>query len=908
MEVSETRNLVRDLDLTLQPRIAPRYKTWLPLATQQLRLRSLIQIIGYKLRTNVNSEISWFYYTLHRTTMSSPIYTSELIDNANPRWSSLEVPTLHATGYSSASEIILRLWKRTAMGSNTSDIIVFTWGISFTGLAYIGPKLPNNMEKILKENSIIFYFNGGFFTPAYCFITTPELKRYLRISVNTSEVKDSYTVNKLTSLRSKMQALKQQTNSVEALRKRIASGDNFQTPKYPQSSLNRLFQPRTVNREKKAEILKIRKELEMAKFRTKLLEQERARKMGELRVLNQLHATITEENQDHGSDLMERYRELNKDIERLHEWRQSHIDTRETYIQMSNQLAHRRRQLISELSLIYPIKQDSNGKFTIHDIHLPDSEDLELANDTQVAVALGFVTHTTQMIANFLNIPTRYPIIHYGSRSKIIDHIIENLPDNDRQFPLFAKGKDRLQFHYAVYLLNKNIAQLRWYCGLPTTDLRATLSNLSTLLKMKPNQSHLDNSKRTFSTSSLDTEVGNGKQNVPLTPPIQKIIFEKCHRSSRSMGQLKSIKSSLGSSLDQGLDKPVQPLVLGSQSKRICKSEESAIDDRTLMLARNRSSTSSNETLNCTVLNNTITTNVSDDFLQNNDCVTIDSNIEITIPTSVSKSVNVTDSLEGSVSIRDRSSNSISSCEMALSGSQNDGDESPNEKSTIKREETEQNISSTNHDNVKNIEDNMEDKMKNGEHTNTSHLDNSTSEDYFMHYNVKNDYNFDVLEQTGPFTINSSKERNAKSCLSLDDIIRCTYDETEKNERTNSISSYTEKCHITNKKVLGKQFSSQLRPNEEVGQQSEHWSEENEEDILIKHNAMLNKDSLMATQKSDNTVTDYNCMVEEKMNQCEFQASSDYIDIIRRSSENVYARTEALANKKTSFKVMKPRL
>ncbi|KAF7394039.1 hypothetical protein HZH68_010858 [Vespula germanica] len=906
MEVSETRNLVRDLDLTLQPRIAPRYKTWLPFATQQLRLRSLIQIIGYKLRTNVNSEICWFYYTLHRTTMSSPIYTSELIDNANPRWSSLEVPILHATGYSSASEIILRLWKRTAMGNNTSDVTVFTWGISFTGLAYIGPKLPNNLEMILKENSIIFYFNGGFFTPAYCFITTPELKRYLRINVNANEVKDSYTVNKLTSLRSKMQALKQQTNSVLALRMRIASGDNFQTPKYPQSSLNRLFQPRTVNREKKAEILKIRKELEMAKFRTKLLEQERARKMGELRVLNQLHATIAEENQDHGSDLMERYRELNKDIERLHEWRQSHVDTRESYIQMSNQLAHRRRQLISELSLIYPVKQDSNGKFTIHDIHLPDSEDLELSNDTQVAVALGFVTHTTQMIANFLNIPTRYPVIHYGSRSKVIDHIIESLPDNDRQFPLFARGKDRLQFHYAVYLLNKNIAQLRWYCGLPTTDLRATLSNLATLLKMKPNQSHLDNSKRTFSTSSLDTEVGNGKQNVPLTPPIQKIIFEKCHRSSRSMGQLKSIKSSLGSSLDQGLDKPVQPLVLGSQSKRICKSEESAIDDRTLMLARNRSGNSSNETLNCTDLNNTISVNVSDDFLQNNDSVTIDSNIEITIPTSVSKSANVTDSLEGSVSIRDRSSNSISSCEMALSNSQNEGDESPNDKSTIKKGENEQNISS-NHDNVKNIEDSAENTLKNGDHTDMSHLENNTSENYCTHYYDQNDHNCDVLEQS-PFMISSCKERVAKSCLSLDDIIGCTYDETEKKERTNSICSYTEKCHLANKKVLGKQFSSQLRPNEETEQQSEKWSEENDEGICVKHNAMLNKDSIAATQKCDNTVTEYNCMLEEKDKQCDFQASSDYIDIIRRSSENVYARTEALANKKTSFKVMKPRL
>jgi len=35
--------------------------------------------------------------------MSSPIYTSEAINNVNPRWSSLEVPTLHATGYSTAS-------------------------------------------------------------------------------------------------------------------------------------------------------------------------------------------------------------------------------------------------------------------------------------------------------------------------------------------------------------------------------------------------------------------------------------------------------------------------------------------------------------------------------------------------------------------------------------------------------------------------------------------------------------------------------------------------------------------------------------------------------------------------------------------------------------------------------------
>lgn len=69
----------------------------------QLRLRNLVQIIGCNLKANVNNEAGWFYYTLHRTNMSSPLYTSEVIDHANPRWSSLELPTIHATGYSTAS-------------------------------------------------------------------------------------------------------------------------------------------------------------------------------------------------------------------------------------------------------------------------------------------------------------------------------------------------------------------------------------------------------------------------------------------------------------------------------------------------------------------------------------------------------------------------------------------------------------------------------------------------------------------------------------------------------------------------------------------------------------------------------------------------------------------------------------
>lgn len=59
--------------------------------------------------------------------------------------------------------------------------------------------------------------------------------------------------------------------------------------------------------------------------------------------------------------------------------------------------------------------------------------------------------------------------------------------------------------------------------------------------------------------------------------------------------------------------------------------------------------------------------------------------------------------------------------------------------------------------------------------------------------------------------------------------------------------------------------------------------------------------SILSESRSD-------CCYDETKIQCDIQASSEYIDVIRRSSENVCARTEALANKKTSFKVMKPRL
>jgi len=55
------------------------------------------------------------------------------------------------------------------------------------------------------------------------------------------------------------------------------------------------------------------------------------------------------------------------------------------------------------------------------------------------------------------------------------------------RFPLFGRSKTKLEFDYAVYLLNKNIAQLRWHHNYSTNDLRKTLYNCLIMLHPQSN-------------------------------------------------------------------------------------------------------------------------------------------------------------------------------------------------------------------------------------------------------------------------------------------------------------------------------------------------------------------------------------------------------------------------------------
>lgn len=183
----------------------PRCRDWSPLATQQLRLRNLIQITGHNIEAAPDSVI---YFTLHQTSMSAPFFTSDKVDSMkNAIWSEINCQTIHK---STSQFVCVRVWQSLKHHNNRTDVaaephhntsIVSTKSSDLSTaslsprsssppsssslLQHCDAKPPNNADKILfmwgvylsglipiskrsdvklKDNALVFYMHGGFFT------------------------------------------------------------------------------------------------------------------------------------------------------------------------------------------------------------------------------------------------------------------------------------------------------------------------------------------------------------------------------------------------------------------------------------------------------------------------------------------------------------------------------------------------------------------------------------------------------------------------------------------------------------------------------------------------------------------------------------------------------------------------
>nr|XP_012325064.1 UV radiation resistance-associated gene protein [Aotus nancymaae] len=425
------------------------------LPSQQRRLRHLRNIAARNIVNRNGHQLLDTYFTLHLCSTEKiykEFYRSEVIKNSlNPTWRSLDFGIMPDHLDTSVSCFVVKIWG----GKENVYQLLIEWKVCLDGLKYLGQQIHAR-----NQNEIIFGLNDGYYGAPFEYKGYSVAQKNILLQVDQNCVRNSYDVFSLLRLHRAQCAIKQTQVTVQKIGKEIEEKLRLT------STSNEL--------KKKSECL----QLKILVLQNELERQKKA--LGqEVALLHKQQIAL----QDKGSAFSAEHLKLQLQKESLNELRKECTAKRELFLKTNAQLTIRCRQLLSELSYIYPIDLNEHKDYFVCSVKLPNSEDFQAKDDGSTAVALGYTAHLVSMISFFLQVPLRYPIIHKGSRSTIKDNINDKLTEKEREFPLYPKGGEKLQFDYGVYLLNKNIAQLRYQHGLGTPDLRQTLPNLKNFME-----------------------------------------------------------------------------------------------------------------------------------------------------------------------------------------------------------------------------------------------------------------------------------------------------------------------------------------------------------------------------------------------------------------------------------------
>ena len=424
------------------------------LATNQRRARGLRQVVARHLLSTDDvtprDGVTPLHYqfTLSTGLAAAPVYTSEPQLSAAAVWEPLHLePLLGAAA--NATRLLVRVLAR--CGSRRAEIL--RWSVALSGLVPVSPRWT------FQPNTLLFQFGAVWLTAPGCVAdlrTVPPPP--LSVSVPAETVRLAARGPQLERLhrcqreRHRLEAASQA--SVEAGAALWPAAERSRRAAAARDLLRRrLALLRADTAARSAAVAEARRALAAARTRQAASVAQLARQNDQLR----------------------------DDCSALAEWRTKFAALHTLYVQAHAQLAFRRRELCTELEVIYPLRRTAEG-YTIQGVHLPNAEEYSTAPDRSVSVALSHASHLVLMVAWVLGVCLRYPIRQRDAHPVVVDHIVPGLPEGERQFPLQVAGRDSLAFNYAVYLLNKNIAQLRQWCALETSDLRAMLPNLASLL------------------------------------------------------------------------------------------------------------------------------------------------------------------------------------------------------------------------------------------------------------------------------------------------------------------------------------------------------------------------------------------------------------------------------------------
>jgi len=123
----------------------------------------------------------------------------------------------------------------------------------------------------------------------------------------------------------------------------------------------------------------------------------------------------------------------------------------EDEVKMQFLLEARQLKLLSELQTIYPIEKvpssEVGGKerYAIRGVELPP---FDSSNDEQLSTVLGYIVHLMLLASKYLEVPLRYQLLFYASRSMIRDPLQAN--PLQQNLPLHRKDTEPERFRRAV--------------------------------------------------------------------------------------------------------------------------------------------------------------------------------------------------------------------------------------------------------------------------------------------------------------------------------------------------------------------------------------------------------------------------------------------------------------------------
>ncbi|XP_067165923.1 UV radiation resistance-associated gene protein isoform X1 [Apteryx mantelli] len=547
------------------------------LPSQQRRLRHLRNIAARNIINKNGYRLLDTYFTLHlcdNTKIYKEFYKSEVIKNSlNPTWRSLDFGIMPDRLDTSVSCFVVRIWG----GKKEHYQLLIEWKVNLDGLKYLGQQIHAR-----NPNEIIFGLNDGYYGASFEQKDHSGTMKNSLLQVDQNCVRNSYDVFSLLRLHRAQCAIKQTQVTVQKI------GREIEEKLRCTSTSNELKKESECLQLK---ILVLRNELERQK---KALGQEVALLYKEQNNLRERENVFEME-----------YQKLQEHNESLHELRKECTAKRELFLKTNAQLTIRCKQLLSELSYIYPIDLNDQKDYFVCGVKLPNSEDFQAKDDGSIAVALGYTAHLVSMISYFLQVPLRYPIIHKGSRSTIKDNINDKLTEKEREFPLYPKGGEKLQFEYGVYLLNKNIAQLRYQHGLSTPDLRQTLPNLKNFMELglmvRCDRHHISSAipvpkRQSSSFGRLDigfsgglpspdkglrkrASTGNERLQYKTPPPSYNSALTQPVAVAACVGELDKKPGSISSSLDTSMDSSKENIKKGGDLCRSLNGENGSLNN-----------------------------------------------------------------------------------------------------------------------------------------------------------------------------------------------------------------------------------------------------------------------------------------------------------------------------------------